>query len=243
MTQPIDPTDTLASIVTTHPDLARVLEAQGLDYCCGGNTSLKDACEPLGLDADAVVAVLNEADSGTGPQDWTRLDAASLVDHVEATHHAYLHAEMPRLAQLAAKVRSVHGANHPELAEVESTFAALQADFDPHLAKEERVLFPMIRDLARGQAPPFPGGTMANPIAAMRQEHDTAGDLLALLRAHTDGYTTPPDACASYTALYAGLAELEADTHLHVHKENNRLFGLVDELEAALPSAEAAVTR
>ena len=58
----------------------------------------------------------------------------------------------------------------------------------------------------------------------MLAEHDRAGELLATLRRITDGYQPPADGCASYRALYAGLAELEADLHLHVHKENNILF-------------------
>jgi iron-sulfur cluster repair protein YtfE (RIC family) len=32
----------------------------------------------------------------------------------------------------------------------------------------------------------------------------------------------------------AGLAELEADTHLHVHKENNHLFPAVTAMEERL---------
>ena len=37
--------------------------------------------------------------------------------------------------------------------------------------------------------------------------------------------------CSSYNAFSRGLAELEADTHLHVHKENNLLFPAVIEQE------------
>ena len=44
----------------------------------------------------------------------------------------------------------------------------------------------------------------------------------------------PAEGCASYVACYAGLAELEADTHLHIHKENNLLFPLVVRLESEL---------
>ena len=47
------------------------------------------------------------------------------------------------------------------------------------------------------------------------------------------GYVAPEDGCASYAAMVAGLAQLEADTHLHVHKENNILFPAVVALEAA----------
>jgi regulator of cell morphogenesis and NO signaling len=41
------------------------------------------------------------------------------------------------------------------------------------------------------------------------------------------GSATPADRCASYRALYARLAQLEADTHLHIHTEQNVLFPLV----------------
>ena len=51
------------------------------------------------------------------------------------------------------------------------------------------------------------------------------------LRALTSGYQTPANGCRSYRALYDGLAELEADTHLHVHKENNLLFPAIIALE------------
>ena len=93
----------------------------------------------------------------------------------------------------------------------------------------------MVRELAAATtAPSFPCGSLGNPIGVMRAEHDTAGDLLARFRSATDGYTVPDDGCASYRALYAGLAELEADTHLHVHKENNVLFPAVRDAEQTL---------
>ena len=103
------------------------------------------------------------------------------------------------------------------------------------MVKEERVLFPMIRELATAEErPEFHCGSVGNPIAAMRREHDHAGALLARLRDLTDGFEAPRDACVSYEALYRALAELEADLHLHVHKENNVLFPMVEGLEARL---------
>jgi len=53
---------------------------------------------------------------------------------------------------------------------------------------------------------------------------DELGALLRDLRSLTGDFTVPDDGCASYRALFDGLEELEADTHLHVHKENNVLF-------------------
>jgi len=157
------------------------------------------------------------------------------VDHLEATHHAYLSEALPRLVALADKVAGVHGAIHPELTAVAELVHELRDDLEPHLLKEEQVLFPMIRDLAVAMAAPeFHCGSLSNPIRVMLTEHDTVGELLAALRARTDSYRVPDDGCASYQALYAGLAELEADTHLHVHKENNVLFPAVLETEREL---------
>jgi regulator of cell morphogenesis and NO signaling len=67
-------------------------------------------------------------------------------------------------------------------------------------------------------------------------EHEQVGELLARLRSITDGYSLPADGCRSYSALFTALAELEEDTHLHVHKENNVLFPAVERIEARLPS-------
>jgi regulator of cell morphogenesis and NO signaling len=228
----IDPHITLGELITSHPDLARELERRSFDYCCGGGRTLAEVSGELGLDVDVVVAELT-AVATAPPAPWADLDAGALADHVESTHHAYLHEEMPRVAALAAKVRSVHGANHPELAEVEATFTTLRAELDPHMAKEERVLFPLIRQLAAGESPSMPGGTIHNPISMLIIEHDQAGELLERLRELTTGFTVPADGCASYAALYAALAEMEHDTHIHAHKENNRLFPMAVDLEAA----------
>ena len=99
------------------------------------------------------------------------------------------------------------------------------------------MLFPRNREPAAPTTPPsFHCGGLANPIRRMLLEHDRAGDLLADLRRITGGYEPPADACASYRALYRGLDELESDTHLHVHKENNVLFPAVLALEDRLTS-------
>ena len=130
---------------------------------------------------------------------------------------------------------SVHGARHPELDDVARCYDSLRADLEPHLVKEERVLFPMIRELATAHVKPtFHCGSVRNPISMMEREHDIAGALLARLRELTSCYTSPADGCTSYDMLYRGLAELEADTHLHVHKENNVLFPMVARIERQL---------
>jgi regulator of cell morphogenesis and NO signaling len=213
---------TLGDLVATRPEAARVLDRFGLDYCCHGDRTLDDACAAAGLDPRVVGAAMPEADDGESAS-WTDLEPPALADDILATHHAYLHEELPLLDALAAKVVSVHGERHPELHDVQRLFVAVRDDLEPHLAKEERVLFPAIHAIAAGRRD-FPFGSIENPIRMMDVEHDRAGELLAELRAATHEYAVPDDACASYRSLYERLAELEHDTHVHIHKENHVLF-------------------
>lgn len=229
----IDVSTTLADLVNMHPELARELERRSLDYCCGGSATLADACEQQGLDASATARALTAAAVRAAPADWTTMDAATLVDHIEATHHRYLWDELPRVTALVDKIVTVHGARHPELADIAARYAAIRADLEPHMLKEERVLFPMIRELVASTGrPEFHCGTLRNPISVMLAEHDAVGDMFAGLRRITDDYAVPGDGCATYRMCFDALEAMEADTHLHIHKENNVLFPLVVRLEA-----------
>lgn len=233
MTQ-IDVSMTLAEAVNAFPELAREFERRGLDYCCGGGRTLGQACALVGADPEETVAEIVAAlVGGPDPAPWTAMSADELVRHLEATHHRYLWDELPRVTALIGKIVSVHGSRHPELVDVAACFAHIRSDLEPHMLKEERVLFPMILELAGSIVlPSFHCGSLRNPISVMLSEHDAVGDLLAQLRQMTDGYTPPADGCATFAACYAAMAEMEADTHLHIHKENNVLFPLVVRMEA-----------
>ena len=231
----IDRDITLADLIGDTPGLAPALERFGLDYCCGGGRSLADACATAGIDVDETIKELSASDGPAEPAPWIGLSAAELADHIESTHHAYLGEALARLDALVDRVVGAHGETHPELLDVQRIFGELRADLEPHLMKEERMLFPMIRALdAADTVPQFHCGSVRNPIGVMCSEHDLAGELLAELRDLTDAWSVPDDGCASYDELYRGLAELEADTHMHIHKENNILFPAAVELERRL---------
>jgi regulator of cell morphogenesis and NO signaling len=219
---------TLGDIVTFHPGLAADLERRGLDYCCHGGRTLAEAAGDAGLDAQIVADELSATSVGEPAAEWASLGLVELVEHIEIVHHGYLWSEMPRTSALVDKIVTVHGDRHPELAEVQRLYSELRADLEPHLTREEQELFPMIRELAA--ASDGSGGdnrALVAQIEALAAEHETVGDLLDQLNRTTSGYVTPADGCASYAACYRALAELEADTHLHVHKENNLLFPAV----------------
>ncbi|GAB2475793.1 iron-sulfur cluster repair di-iron protein [Luteococcus sediminum] len=227
----IDTSTTLGDLVAQDMRRARLLEQHGLDYCCNGQRSLAQAAAEAGLDVDALARDLDLPEAPTAHTTQPLANAALAHDIVD-THHAYLWQEMPRLQALVDKVFQVHGEKHPELARVREAYTAAVADLEPHLTKEERVLFPAISKLEKTQAPvAFPFGNLANPIRQMMAEHDVVGDLFKEMRSLTDGFTPPEGACNSYRAMLSGLDEMEQDLHLHIHKENNVLFPQVLQLE------------
>jgi regulator of cell morphogenesis and NO signaling len=229
---------TVGQLVTEHPDRSRIFERLGIDYCCGGKRSLKDACERLNLDPSAVLRELESADAAGSIEeetDWSTAPLGELVDHIVTTHHGYLREALPRLAYLAARVATVHGEAHPELRKLQRVYNAFQRELDQHMEKEERVLFPLCRELETARVlPEFHCGSVNLPILRMMVEHQDAGDALARMRELTNDFTPPADACNTYRAMLAGLAELERDMHQHVHKENNILFPRAAAAEAAL---------
>lgn len=222
----IDPQVTLGDLVTSRPGLARELERLGLDYCCHGNRSLTDAATQAGLDPTEVISKLDAVEVPGEPAEWASLSLAALADHVQETHHKYLWEEMPRVSQLVDKIAEVHGSRHPELADVQATWTKIRVEFEPHLRREELRDFPAIRHLDDKPDPELP-----DRLKALIEEHDEVGELLDHLREITNGFEVPADGCNTYRMTYTALAELESDTHMHVHKENNVLFpGAIERL-------------
>jgi len=216
-----------------NPAATRVFEKLGIDYCCGGNKSLEQACRAANLPLDQVLDSLEMAEQATRSaqkiHDWSSEPLADLTAHINSTHHKYTRAEIARLGPLFEKVCSVHGKNHPELLQVRASFAGLAQELTMHMMKEEMVLFPYIVRMEEAVIqhepvlpPPF--GSVQNPVAMMVREHDSAGNALRAMRHASHGYTPPPDACVSYQTLYKALLEFEADLHQHIHLENNVLF-------------------
>ena len=218
---------TLRDLVVERPAAARVFERLGLDYCCGGGATLREACQAANLEPAEVLAFLESMPAAA--HDWSREPLADLAAHIQSTHHRFVREEIARLQPLFDKVCRVHGANHPELEDLQSTFAGLAAELTTHLMKEEMVLFPYVTRMeeaavAHEPALPAPFGTVRNPVQMMMQEHDGAGEALRELRRGSLNYTAPDDACISYRELYRALGEFEADLHQHIHLENNILF-------------------
>ncbi|QDU82530.1 Iron-sulfur cluster repair protein YtfE [Polystyrenella longa] len=240
MTTTLKPSDSVGAWVTKHPATSRVFEQHNIDYCCGGDRSLEEACSAKQVDAHRVLEELvdmisRSATNGTVEDDFTSKRLADMCDEIEATHHAYLKRELPRLTQLVEKVVRVHGEQYAWLVQLEKSFYQLRDELNPHMSKEEQVLFPAIRTIEQsGVVPSFPFGSVDNPIRMMEHEHDVAGQALRDIREASSDFDLPEGGCNTFRAMLDGLQELESDLHRHIHKENNILFPRASKLAAEL---------
>lgn len=227
---------TVRDIVVKHPEIRMVLELYGIDYCCGGGKTLASAAAEAGASLQEVSEAMSQAIStnATTKQgdeyNWATASLIKLTDHVESKHHTYMKKVLPRLGDLFVKVLKAHGKAHSKmLLPLQAAFSELRNEIEPHLMKEEQILFPFIRKMdasvaATGQVPQIHCGSVQNPIQQMEAEHESAGAALARMRSVTDNYTLPDDACMTFAALFETLQEMEADLHEHIHLENNILF-------------------
>ncbi|HEY9793301.1 MAG TPA: iron-sulfur cluster repair di-iron protein [Candidatus Obscuribacterales bacterium] len=225
----IDPKTSVGQLVAERSGRACVLEAHGIDYCCGGKFSLEEACRQRGVSLDEVMNQLAQADqlkSDVDSIDWRTANLRDLIEHIVSRYHEPLKRELPRIAALADKVARVHGARHPEMIEVRNVFVRFKTQLELHMQKEEAVLFPFIERMASEDVMPtlVCGSGVEHPIAVMTQEHDEAGEALGSMRQLTRDFAAPADACNSFKALLADLAEIESEMHQHVHRENSILF-------------------
>jgi regulator of cell morphogenesis and NO signaling len=222
------------------PGAKQVLEDAGLDYCCGGSQTLHEACFAAKVPAEEILLRLeeNKKQATADEKDWMTEPLAILTQHIRETHHRYVRESLPRLRKLLAKMNEKHGANHPEIAQIEAIFSELGRELTMHMQKEEMILFPYIEALERSRKEDEPletpfFQTVQNPIRTMIHDHDAAGEALRRMRGLSREYTAPPEACLSYQELYRSLEVFEKDLHTHVHLENNILFPRAVDLEAA----------
>lgn len=226
--------ETVGEIAAKDMRKAEVFKKLGIDFCCGGKKTLKEAVVDTGLTEERVKEELERAETATGAQathDFDAWDLGFLADYIYNVHHKYVREHGPLIEQLAEKVASHHGTIHPELYALTKGLKGLMADLYSHQQKEERVLFPAIKALeGNGQQQGVPIG-IGGPVHAMEAEHDAAGDELKALRKLTADYELPADACNSYTYLFDKIKAFENDLFQHIHLENNILFPKALKLE------------
>ena len=230
---------TLGQLAANDLRKAEIFKKYGLDFCCGGKKTVKEACAEKGLDVTRIEQELQQANTNPSrPPAYNEWALDFLCDYIVNNHHSYVRKTLPELITYGAKVASVHGDKHSELIRIQALIEAISSEMSTHMIKEEKVLFPYIKALLNaqhsglGEMAQF--GSVSQPISMMEMEHEGVGRALEEIRSLSRDYLLPEDACASYKLLFKILQEFEEDLHIHVHLENNILFVKALELEKNL---------
>ena len=221
----------IGKIVAENYKTASIFNKYKIDFCCNGNRTVADAAKKRQLNEDDLLNELKEAvsEKNQGEIDFKSFPLDLLADYIEKTHHRYVDSKITEITPYLQRVASVHGDNHPELLEVERLFQESAGDLTAHLRKEELMLFPYIRQLAKAQMlgskkPITKMGDASEYIALMEDDHNAEGERFRTISDLTDNYNPPADACNTYRVTYSLLQEFEEDLHRHIHLENNILF-------------------
>src|SRR5690606_18609454 len=134
--------ETVGSIAAKDYRKAEVFKKFGIDFCCGGEKSLKDASEEVGISEEQLKAELEKADTVTtvASQDYNKWKLDFLADFITNTHHEYIRENATVIIGLADKVAQAHGSQHAELWSLAQRVKGLFDDLLDHIEKEEKTL-------------------------------------------------------------------------------------------------------
>ena len=234
-------TPTVGELVAADYRKADVFKKYGIDFCCGGKKSVEKSCAEAGVDYPTVMSeLLNIENAPAKPsQRYNEWKLDFLADYIVNTHHNYVRTAIPLLIAYTQRVAERHGDTQPALIEIAAIFQTVADEMAMHMVKEEKMLFPFIKQLALAQQNGMPMqrapfGSVDNPIHMMEHEHEVVGDAMHRIAKLTNNFTPPAHACNTYKVTFAKLQEFENDLHEHVHLENNVLFPRAMALEKAL---------
>ncbi|ELY2735637.1 iron-sulfur cluster repair protein YtfE [Cronobacter dublinensis] len=206
----------LGELALTIPRASALFRKYNLDFCCGGKQTLLRAATRQDLNLEMIENELATLAEAPLEKEWKAAPLAEIIDHIIARYHDRHREQLPELILQATKVERVH-ADKPGVPKgLAKYLTMLHEELTSHMMKEERVLFPMIKQGMGSQA--------MGPISVMESEHDEAGELLEVIKHATNNVTPPPEACTTWRAMYNGINELIDDLMNHISLENNNLF-------------------
>lgn len=233
-----DSSETVGEITAKDIRTAPIFTKHGIDFCCAGRKSLRQACEEKGI---SLSEIREELDSITGAAennlDYAGWDAVFLSDFIYNQHHKFFYREDLAIKELMQKVVARHVETYPFLNELRRGYTLLSIDLHAHFKKEEQLVFPYIKTLAevklnKNSSLLATVTPLVGPLQLMESDHEEVGEVLRTIHILTNGYVHPIDACSSFKLLYRKLQDLEKDLHLHIHLENNILFPAALQLES-----------
>lgn len=226
---------TLLEMVTTYPELQDALSSRDLNFWSRPEQTLEQACEQTSQRADEIRSLLCSEMGRTLEESYPH--EGNLEDwsvHILKVHHDWLYRNFPALERLIEDLSAQHGDTW--LLESQKLFTELREDLEFHMAKEERILFPLIRFMEMTRRLPRElsscPGSVFGPIAVMEADHEATEAILQKLHDLVRAWLS--DEQAQNKHIPRKLQELVLNIRSHIHKENNILFPRARALELEL---------
>jgi len=147
---------------------------------------------------------------------WETRSSAAIIAYILERFHEPLRRDLPVLVSHSRLVEAEAIPSPLRLAGLADHLEQILMAVESHLAKEEKILFPLI---LAGR-----GSSAFMPIKVMMAEHEDHVANLERTRALTHDFALPADASQTWRTLYLDLQRLEADLNAHIQLENNVLF-------------------
>jgi regulator of cell morphogenesis and NO signaling len=238
----IDPLQPVSEIVRSNFRTADVFTKYGINYCCGGQFSLADACSTRNIDYRQMAIELEDATrsvklpSSLQFSEW-KLDF--LADYILNVHHAYLKQAIPSLESVLNVFVAGHKGKYPELIDLQEIFTELTRVLMPHIQHEDEIIFPYIKQIDAAHRRNEPYGnlfvkTLRKPLTCIEIVHDEVSGLLLELKSYTRDFNYPDSACTNHQVIFHKLREFYDDLQQHMHLENNLLYPKAKEIELHL---------
>lgn len=214
---------TVADIVQEKPSRSRIFEQLGINYCCGGDRALSDACMERGIDPERLIEAIEQIEAeeeAPSVEELADYPLSDVISHIQKRHHNFLRQELPRLRQLVSKVAEGHGDDDPRLKDVRVEFEELASDLAIHVEREEQELYPALLEEKSSD--------VSELLEDLKAHYETSADRFRRISRLTDGYVPGEWACNSIRAMYDALAQLEHDTELHFQAEHAGVIGKLE---------------
>ena len=233
---------TVSEIVRGDYRTADVFKKYGINYCCGGNITLEEACMQRDVDMPSFIADLENATKNIQVSnfiDYNNWSIEFLIDYIINIHHAYLYKTLPVLQTSISGFVSSHRKNNPEFEELMEVFDNLSNLLLRHNMHEEEVIFPYIKQISNTFRRKETYGslfvkTLRKPLASVSRELIQIEEQMVRVRKLTKNYQFPESACTNHRVIFGKLKEFDNDIVNHKHLENNILFPKAIELERQL---------
>jgi regulator of cell morphogenesis and NO signaling len=227
---------TIGRIVRHNYNTSRLFEKRQIDFCCGGDKTLEQACNEMNVDFGQLKREIEEL---IMLDDWDSqyldgLSPGALCDYIVNRHHQYIQVNAPLIKQRLQKLIEVHSSQYSQLFKIKRLFDDATDKLNIHMKKEELLFFPLIKtlykDVKRRSNISVNTSELEELLILLVSDHDEEGERFTTIALLTNQYQIPSDGCHTFEVTYRVLEDFEKDLHKHIHLENNILFPKIENM-------------